>query len=206
VEAAITEITEYHEQGQEACKLPTGGPGSRQVKTIKDLARKVDWNDSTLSKAWQFARVYRDSGLGALCRSLRRHRPHFGTAHFGILVSVPDRRTRNELQRGCIREDWWVRRLQFQVWSRLGLRRLGGRRPRVDREVEPLLRRLHALAGTWLRLCDLAGGQRPEVRGGRSVLQKLPGAMKWYIDRVTDAMRELREAVAARLGRKTAKG
>jgi hypothetical protein len=206
VEAAIAEITDYHKQGQLACTLPVGGPGSRQVKTIKDLARRVGCNETKVRKAWQFARRYTGDALDELCRSLRRHRPHFGTAHVGILVTVPDRRTRKELQRGCVREDWSARWLQFQVWNRLGLRRQGGRRPRVDGEAEPLLRRLDALAGTWLRLCDAAGGHRPEVRGGRSVLQKLPGAMKWHVEQVTDAMRELREAVADRLGRKKAKG
>jgi hypothetical protein len=121
----IASLKQYHQQGCE----------SRQSKVpFVKQAKILGWAITKLMKAHWFAKVYGDDDLDALCESLKQHRPVFGIAHIGLLVTLRGtlKHYRIELQEKCVENNWSTEELSNEMLTTLGSRNTrGGRRPFV---------------------------------------------------------------------------
>src|SRR5262249_33667210 len=108
VERSVREIREYHRQGRASLReLPQRR--ARGQRDLDEQAEGLGWNVTRLRKARQFADPeggYSQDRLNELCRLLREHRPIFGVAHVGILVTISWAEGRADLQRRCLRDNW----------------------------------------------------------------------------------------------------
>jgi hypothetical protein len=199
-EEAIRAIRAYWQQGRTILRqAPTRGGYHRGE--IVDLARRLGWNETKVRKARQFASQYTREQLADLCRVLREHRPHFGPAHVGVLVTVPDARQRADLQRWCIEHDISKADLELEVKKRFGPRRFGGRRRQVAADPALAMLQIHEMVDTWLRWFAAASEEPEGNDETRSVLDRLPESVRAEARKVNRAMRRLRDAVADELAR-----
>jgi hypothetical protein len=190
VSQAVREIRAYHDQGRQSLKeLPERG--KHGAGAIDAQAEALGWNATKLRKARQFA--HREGGysrrqLDELCRLIREYRPHFGTAHIGLLVTVAWRE-REGLQKECVEGDWSTSELQAEIKRRFGPRRYGGRRRRVSTEPGRVLLQLDGMAYTWERWSKIV---EEEGEGGASILDSLPEGVRGRIEAVSRAVARLR--------------
>jgi hypothetical protein len=203
VERSIREIREYHRQGRASLReLPERGRYGQRA--LDEQAERLGWNVTRLRKARQFADPaagYSREQLNELFRLLRAHRPVFGTAHAGVLVTASWAEGRAELQRLCLEGNWSKAELEAHVKARLGPRRFGGRRRRVAEDPIQALVQLDEFADSWQRWYAIAV-ERPQDNGrGKSVLDRLPEPVRIETRKVQRAVRRLREAVAGALER-----
>lgn len=131
-------------------------PSGASTEPGPSTRRPSGWAGSPtkLRKARQFA--HRAEGhsrerLDALCRLLREHRPIFGIAHVGLLVTVVPWPEREAIQKECIEGNWSTYELQAEIKKRYGARRQGGRRRQVPAEPGHVLFQIAEMADTWLR-------------------------------------------------------
>jgi hypothetical protein len=130
---------------------------------------------------------------------LREHRPVFGTAHIGLLVTVAWASGRDALQRECIEHNWSKNELLAVIKLRFGSRRQGGRRRRLGTDEAGLLVQLADMAETWRRWhnCASAAGEQ----GGEAALDRLPEAVRKEVRTVAKAIVKLRDVVDGELAR-----
>jgi hypothetical protein len=127
VKQKIKDIRDYHDQGRESLDLPS-------EVTIRQQAQALKWSETKLRKARQFAHPklgYSEDRLDELCDLVLEHRPVFGTAHIGQLVTVSDWDDREELQRDCVENNWSLSELKLACKKQSAPRSRGGRRPKV---------------------------------------------------------------------------
>jgi hypothetical protein len=198
VNQSIREIRDYHKQGRASLrKLPErGGYGG---KAIAEQAKRLGWNATRLRKARQFAMQYTQTQLNELCKLVREHQPHFGTAHVGILVTVPDAQQRSALQAWCITEDVSKVELEREVKKRFGARRFGGRRRQVADDPTLVLLQIDEMADSWARWYAIASEEPAGNGQTESVLDRLPESVRVEARKVDRAVRRLRDAVADEL-------
>jgi hypothetical protein len=125
VSKQILELRQYHQQGCESCQSNISYPTQ---------AKALGWTITKLIKARLFASEYSALDLDALCESLKQHRPVFGIAHIGLLVTLRGtlKPYRIELQEKCIAKNWSTEELSNEMLTTLGSRNTrGGRRPYV---------------------------------------------------------------------------
>src|SRR5947209_6099192 len=188
VEQAIRDIRAYYQQGREILRQVPARGGYHRGEIV-DLARRLGWNETKVRKARQFASQYTREQLADLCRLLREHRPHFGTAHIGIVVTVPDARQRAALQRWCIEHDVSKAELELEVKKRFGPRRFGGRRRQVAGDPLQALLQMDEMADSWLRWHSIASEEPHRNGHNGSVLARLPEAVRAETRKATRAMR-----------------
>ena len=103
VDEAVRQIRAYPKQGRQSLQhLP--GRALYGASQIKELGDELDWADTRLRKARQFAdpvEGYSRDRLNELCRLLREHRLVFGLSHVGVPVTVPWPQ-RGQIQRLCV--------------------------------------------------------------------------------------------------------
>ena len=206
IEEVITAIQAYHDRGADSLRLhPTTG---YDQGTIARTAGALGWNETKLRKARQFAREefgYRKRRLRELFRLLRQHRPRFGIAHIGLLVTVSWDDGRETLQERCIEKNWSKHTLELEIKSLFPDRRHGGRRRQVGDERGHLLAQLDDLADSWLRWCAIAQAKQENGRAKKSRLDTLPPDVQQRVREVTTAMNRLLGAVEAPLRKARAK-
>jgi hypothetical protein len=195
VEEAIREIRAYYQHGRAILRQVPARGGYHRGEIV-DLARRLGWNETKARKARQFAGQYTREQLADLCRLLREHRPHFGPAHVGVLVTVPDARQRADLQRWCIEHDISKAELELEVKKRFGRRRFGGRRRQVAQDPLHALVQVDEMADTWLRWHAVAAEEEEHNGHGQSVLERLPDVVRQQVRAVSRAMRRLRDTIA----------
>ncbi len=167
--------------------------GNREA-TYRRLAVGLGANVDTAAKMRRAAEEYSEKQINDLCGSVRRCRSRFSATHLLALLRVEDRGRRNDLARRPVREGWSCARLRRAVQAARGGRRPHvGRRQDVPADPTELLLALDALADKWVRWCDRA---KPRLRG----------KLRARIDRATKAVNLVREAVAERLTRRSARG
>ncbi len=198
VEQSIREIRAYHKVGCRIYKrLPARGGHGTGV--IRELAVELGWNETRVHKARQFADPelgYTAEQLTELCDLVREHRPLFGTAFVGVLVTVKWEEGRADLQRRCIEENWSKSELEAEIKRRFGNRRFGGRRRRVVAERGPLLVQLAEMTDTWRRWFSIVSAE-PDDR--RSTLNRHLSDVDDEINAVTKAMGKLEMTVTEKL-------
>lgn len=201
IDAAIRDIRKYHHQGRESLRdLPPRGAYAQ--RDVEEQAKRVGWNATRLRKSRQFAspdQGYTQSQLNELCRLLREHRPLFGIAHIGIMVTAPWPE-RTDLQRQCIEENWSKSELEAEIRMRFGSRRQGGRRRKVPDRDHALLQ-LGEMADSWLRWNRITTEERNGKGKGKikTLLDALPEKVQDGIRGVNRAMVRLQEAVVSEL-------
>jgi hypothetical protein len=196
VNQAIQKIRAYHAKGVESLReMPEhGNYGDYE---IRNQAARLGWNETKLRKARQFAHPEQGcSGqqLEELFALLREHKPSFGTAHIGLLVTVPWPE-REQLQRKCIENNWNTSTLQEEILKQFGYRRKGGRRRQVSRDVGRALVQLGKMADRWKRWVKVA--KAPDAL--EPVLNRLPEGVRRWIDTVDEIMLSLGAVVKAAL-------
>ena len=208
VDEAIRQIRAYYRQGKASLKeLP--GRGGYDVGAIVTQARRLreqepgnHWSDTKLRKARQLARPkdgYSAPQLNDLCRLLRAHRPHFGVAHLGVLVTVRWTDGRKALQKKCIVNDWSKTELEAQIKLRFGSRRQGGRHRRVATDPGQLLVQIDEAADSFLRWYKVAAGEDEEGSEEPCALDALSDSVRRRVLAVKSAMDDLRKAVRRQL-------
>jgi hypothetical protein len=205
VAEAILESRAYYREGRSLLRH-TPGRGVLVRAAILKEAHRLNWNETKARKARQFAMLYSRDQVHDLCRSLRVHEPHFGTAHVGVLVTVPDARERAKLQRWCVAEDIAVTDLELEVRRRFGRRTFGGRRRKVADDPARALLQLDGMAVSWLRWHAVAAAEPEGNAQGQSVLDRLPDAVAAEARKVHRTMLRLYDAVAKELKRARARG
>jgi hypothetical protein len=202
IEEAIRAIREYHRQGRDSLR-ESAERGRYGQGALDEQAAELGWNVTRLRKARQFAHAeegYSQEQLRELFGLLRKHRPLFGTAHVGILVTLSWAEGRAELQLLCAENNWSKATLEAEVKTRLGPRRQGGRWRQVGDEAGQLLTQLDALAHSWERWYGVASGTLGKAGQRRNVLPKLPPAVRRRVKAITEAMTGLRAKIAEKLG------
>ena len=197
VEQKIDQIEEHHALGCECFAMP---PGS----TVPEMASALGCAAAKLCKARQFADPetgYSEDRLEELRELLREHRPLFGTAHIGQLVTVPDWQDRQELQRDCVENNWSLRDLKIACKKRAAPRSRGGRHRRVTADSAPFL--LEEAADSWRRF---VGSLRRKEGGQRSILKRLPPNVRGRIRALDANMRYLQKDVAVEIATLRAEG
>jgi hypothetical protein len=199
VEQAIREIREYHAVGRRSLDLvpEKGGHGRGEIPA---QAADLGWNETKLRKARQFAHPetgYSPEDLAQLFRQLRQHRPVFGTAMIGLLVTVPKKRARAELQRRAIEGNWSVAELAAELKRRYGSRRQAGRRRSVPTDPDRLLVQIEEMADSWQRwYAAVSGSDRVDTP---APLDGLPATVKKQVRAVQEAVDQLHRAVGRTL-------
>jgi hypothetical protein len=200
VTEAIREIRAYHDQGRQSLReLPERG--KHGARAIDEQAERLGWNPTRLRKARQFARAgegYSRDRLNELCRLLREHRPVFGTAHVGLLVTVPWPE-REEIQRKCVEGNWSMTELQAELKRRYGSRKEGGRRRQVPSEPADVLLQIDELADSWERWYKVIAPKPEEGQKKKTILRTLPENVQERVRAVNKAIKQLREVVTAAL-------
>ena len=183
-EATARAVRAYWERGRSSlAERPTAGGD------FEPYAQGLGWAATRLRKARQFASPeaggYTREQLAGLCRLIRRHRPLFGAAHVGALVTLPWGEGRAKLQRDCIEKNWSRSALLAAIAGRRGRGRAdgGGRKPSVPGEPGLARARLRRMARGWERWCEAA-----EALG---LLRELPRQLA----AARDAVVKLREAL-----------
>src|SRR4051794_14754900 len=99
IDQTICDIRAYYKHG---CSSLRQVPYRNTPGAIARQSKQLQWNETKLRKARQFADPetgYTPELVDELCRLLRAHRPVFGTAHVGMLVTVSWADGRDELQK-----------------------------------------------------------------------------------------------------------
>jgi hypothetical protein len=199
VESTIKTIQAYWEAGQQSLReLPERGGYAKGA--IKKQASELAWNETKLRKARQFAAEgsgYSQERLQTLFTLLRRHRPVFGTAHIGILITVSWKEGRADIQKRCIQGNWSFAQLGLEVKKRFGARHKAGRRRRLENDPIGLLVQLDEFAGRWERWYELATVQDEESR--TTLLKTLPAPVRKQVQTVQEAVQELARIVGKEL-------
>ena len=200
IEDTITALEAYHQQG--ATSLREHPKGVYDDGTIAAEAKLLGWNETKLRKARQFAHEqtgYNERRLKELFRLLRRHRPQFGIAYIGLLITVTWDDGRETLQKDCIEENWSKATLELEIKSLYADRRHGGRRRQVGDERGHLLAQLDDLADSWLRWCAVASEKCKIGKVKKRRLDILPPDVRDRVQAVTGAVKRLRKAIEAPL-------
>lgn len=199
IEIAIKQILAYHRQGKRSLRqLP--GKGAHGREEIQAQAEALNWNPTKVRKARQFALLYGARELDELFRLLRKHRPIFGIAHVGVLVTIPEARERAALQRWCITQHQSTADLERDLKTRRPDQRHGGRRRNVAAEPAHALVQLAEMADTWRRWFEVAQGESQGTRT-QSVLHRLPRTVREQVEAVYQTTRSLHEVVSRQLAR-----
>jgi hypothetical protein len=197
VNQAIQKIRAYHAEGVESLQqMPE--PGKHGDYEIRNQAGELGWNETKLRKARQFAHPkqgYSEEQLEELFALLREHKPSFGTAHIGLLVTVawPQR---EDIQKECIENNWNTTTLQEEILKQFGHRQVGGRRRQVSKDVGRALVQLGKMADTWKRWVRVA---KDPYALDSPVLNRLPEGVRRWVEAVNEIMPSLGEAVEAAL-------
>ena len=192
----VATIRAYHAQGvlslshQPADGVYGGGETRLEATTL-------GWNVTKVLKARKFARWYSATELDRLCRGIERHRPTFGLAHIALLVTVPDKVVRKELQRWCVEENVTKAELKAELKLRYGSRRAGGRWKKIGTRPDQLLVQLDEMADSWLRWHQLVGATQGE--NGSSLLSAFPVSVRRKLDEASRAVQALRDTVDKKL-------
>jgi hypothetical protein len=205
VDESVRALRAYYEAGRTSLR-EVPARAANAVEAIREQAARRGWADTKLRKARQFANLFTREELNELCRAVRQHRAHFGTASLGIIVTIPDARQRRDLLRRCLKGGMGIRALQREVRMRFDRRTFGGRRRQVADDPTLALVQLDELAVSWLRWHAIAA-EEPEGNGrSKSVLDRLPDAVAAEALKVHRAMLRLYAAVAKELKRARARG
>lgn len=154
VKQSIEEIREYHAIG---AKSRERRPGRAKHGKFEVDEEAKGWSVTKFLKARQFAAAYSADDLDDLCEHVRKHLPQFGTAHVGILVTIPDAKVRKKLQIRCIEKNLSKAQLIALVKRHFfGPRSSGGRHRRVPRDPGLLLTELRLMSESWCRWMAIA--------------------------------------------------
>jgi hypothetical protein len=198
VDEAIQEIQAYHRAGQRSLKQVPGKSAYAQAE-VQTQAEALQWNETKLRKARQFANLYRKKDLAELFRLLRKHRPVFGVSFIGVLVTIPDRRERVEVQRWCILQNASFAALEREIKIRRPDQRQGGRRRRVGDDPLHALVQLEEMSDSWLRWYKAV---KPKgAAKGETLFDRLTADVQQQVEKVRKAMEQLHETVTEALDR-----
>jgi len=201
IDTAIREIRDFHAKGRESIRL-LPGRGEFGGGVIEEQALPLAWSGTKLRKARRFATQYpRKEDLDELCRLVREHKAIFGIAHVGVLVTAPDAKVRDAVLLWCLKGNHSKADFEQEVQKRVGKRRKGGRRRRIDKDPGRLLIQVEETANTWLRWYELVKGdeEQPEAN---SFLSRLSADVQKGIRSVAGAMRKLHETAEKQLDAK----
>lgn len=194
---AIREIRDFHAKGRESIRL-LPGRGGFGVGEIEEQALRLGWTGTKLRKARRFATQYPGRELDELCRLVREHRAIFRTAHVGVLVTAPETKVRDAVLLWCLNGNHSKADFEQEVQKRVGKRRKGGRRRRIDKDPGRLLIQVEETANTWLRWYELVKGDEEQPEAD-SFLSRLSTEVQTRIRSVAGAMKRLHETAEKEL-------
>ncbi len=201
IDTAIREIRDFHANGRESIRLMPGRGGFGGGE-IDEQARRLGWAGTKLRKARKFATQYpRKDDLDELCKLVRDHKAIFGTAHVGILVTVPKAQARDAVLLWCLKGNHSKADFEQEVQKRVGKRRKGGRRRRIDKDPGRLLIQVEETANTWLRWYELVKGDEEQPEAS-SLLNRLSAELQKGVHTVAKAMKELHDRAEKELDAK----
>ncbi|MFO0822828.1 MAG: hypothetical protein U0792_06870 [Gemmataceae bacterium] len=186
-------IRNFLAHGRRSLKHLDNLPDERQHFHKAENEKQADdlgWSETKLRKARLFAKQYpREEDLDDLCREIRKHRGVFGTAHIGILVTVPDADVRKSLLRWCIDGSYSKTELELEVQKLYGKKVNRGRSRRVVKDRGRLLLQVEEMADTWIRW-------HRQVEA-KSFLSTLPENVRDKVAALTPRMKSLHQLALA---------
>lgn len=205
VRKAIEKIRSFHELG-------LGLPAKQRhrdiysLKVIEGEAKRRGMNPETVRQARQFAEIYSEEEMEALCHQVMEkqadaepHQPIFTRTHVVRLLSVGPKRRREALLRKAIEECWSCSRLENEISKRMGTRREGGRRPRIPNSLSDFYADLEKMCEAWRRWRAELERSPGEGRDKHVQLDDLPGRLRRPIIDVSEALAGLQQKVVMEL-------
>jgi hypothetical protein len=121
---------------------------------IRDQARALGKGAQDVRALRRFAdpiRGYDEAELAELIARCEEHGRDIGVSVIRMLLTIPDKSCRVELQQRILAEGWSVSKTGDEIIRRFGRRRQGGRAPRVADDPESALIQVQEMAITWRR-------------------------------------------------------
>ncbi len=174
----VRRLREFHALGKQVLKVyETSEPlasGSRRRGVAQTFDRRLGLKRDQVDKARQFAAMYSDEEVDALCELVNRSdRGQITKSHVIRLLAVPSKRQRDKLAKLVVREQWTVQRLGAEI-TKEGKSSQGGRRPKRPATVDEALGQVERLVRQWERWVEMMADD-----GGASGvgIKDLPGAV-----------------------------
>jgi hypothetical protein len=188
---AVKQIRDWHKLGTRSLKARAWN-ARRAEGYVADEARELGTSAAYLTKLRKFAdpqKGYTEKQLERFCDQCRGSGRAPGISAILLLVTVPERRVREKLQRRMLDEDWGLKQLITEIRVIHGRRRSGGRPPRVASNQRGILAQTDDLIETWLRW--------EKALSAPSVKEKLPPEVLKGIEEVAKTARALRESIGS---------
>ena len=113
------------------------GKGEQNIRTLRRFADPI--------------RGYDEAELAQLIEQCETHGRDIGMPLIRMLLTIPDKSARAELQQRMLVEGWSVSKTGNEIIRRLGRRRQGGRAPKVADDPEAALLQVQEMTITWRR-------------------------------------------------------
>lgn len=151
----VRRLREFHALGKQVLKVyETSEPlasGSRRRGVAQTFDRRLGLKRDQVDKARQFAAMYSDEEVDALCELVNRSdRGQITKSHVIRLLAVPSKRQRDKLAKLVVREQWTVQRLGAEI-TKEGKSSQGGRRPKRPATVDEALGQIQRMVRQWER-------------------------------------------------------
>ena len=189
----LKEISDTNEWGRHGIRDQARalGKGAQDVRTLRRFADP--------------GRGYDKAELAQLIKQCEKHGRDMGIALIRMLLTIPDKSCRAELQQRMLDEGWSVSETGDQIIRRFGRRRQGGRAPRVADDPESALIQVQEMAITWRRwvrafVAKAASGEFTTSAPGPKVQQSpLPVELMQEIAAVSSSIDRLSTSVSEQI-------
>ncbi|ADB18068.1 hypothetical protein Psta_3404 [Pirellula staleyi DSM 6068] len=155
----IRRLRKFHALGKKVLQVyETSEPlasGSRRRGVAREFDSRLGLKRDQIDKARQFAAMYSDKEVDALCELVNRSdQGRITKSHVIRLLAVPSKRRRDELAKLIVREQWTVQRLGPEI-TKEGKSSQGGRRPKRPATVDEALGQIQRMVQQWERWVEM---------------------------------------------------
>ena len=196
VEQRLGKLREFYQRG-----AASRGDEKARIRWRETEDAANSSHAELLRKARAFAdpaNGYRPEQFEQLCCMCRKHGFALGVAAVIRLLSVPDRRQRDHLQRQAIAGHWTNERLVAEIRMRFARTKpWAGKHVRTPHDVGEALYRLGWVCNRWSGLRDAL--QRSPGGSTKPVQGLLPSDVRKRLAKVDSAIKSLHDAVLTRL-------
>jgi hypothetical protein len=182
----VQRLREFHALGKQVLQVYEASEplasGSRRRGVAQTFDRRLGLKRDQVDKARQFAAMYSDEEVDALCELVNRSdRGQITKSHVIRLLAVPSKRRRDKLAKLVVREQWTVQRLGAEI-TKEGKSSKGGRRPKRPANVEEALGQIQQMVRQWGRWEEMMSDDGGASRVG---IKDLPDAVARAVAKMT---------------------
>jgi hypothetical protein len=161
--AEAKRIREFHTLGKRILKVYGASQpladGNRRRGVAQAFNRTLGLQRDQVDKARQFAAMYSDEEVEALCElKSASDGKRITKSHVIRLLAIGNRRERHKLAKQVVREQWSVQRLGAEI-TRQGKSSEGGRWPKRPSTVGEAMGQIQRMAQQWKRWVEMMSDQ-----------------------------------------------